>query len=207
MLRTFRDLMMILLALAIAACAPVTPATPEAALSPEATQPPQGPYPLSTRTGNEEIDAVLEAVASEEVEALHALLQFGRLECTLQDGLGGPPKCEEGEAEGTVVEALPFLGGEGSFLRKKNLENWKGIEVSGIYAIYEVSPEVYSDDYYPAGEQTILLASSRDDQPIALRLRDGKIVRIDYLFDFGMESLDAILQREAANIILAVSTK
>lgn len=206
MIPVFRVLMIILLAIG-AACAPVTPARPEAASSPEATQPPEGPYPLTTRTGEEEIDAVLEGVASGKVKDLHALLQFNRVECTRQDGLGGPPKCEEGEAEGTVVEVLPFLGGEGSFLRKKDLENWKGIDVSGIYAIYEVSPEVYSDDYYPAGEQTILLASSRDDQPVALRLRDGKIVRIDYLFDFGMESLDAIVQREASNIILTASAK
>lgn len=207
MIRAFPILLLILLGFAVGACAPVTPATPEAAPSPEATQTVERPYPLTTRTGNAEIDAVLEAVESGQVEDLHALLQFSTLECTRQDGLGGPPKCLEGEDEGTVVEALPFLGGEGSFLRKEQLENWKGVDVTGIYAIYDVSPEVYSDEYYPAGEQTILLASSRDDQPIALRLIDGKIVRIDYLFDFGMESLEAILQREASDVILAAPAK
>lgn len=207
MVRAFPVFLLLLLVFAVGACAPVTPATPEAAATPEVSQPAKGPYPLTIRTGNEPIDAVLEAVASGSVEDLRALLQFSSLECTRQQGLGGPPKCLEGENEGTIVEALPFLGGEGSFLRREDLDDWKGIEVSGIYAIYDVSPEVYSDEYYPAGEQTILLAGSRDDQPIALRLSDGKIVRIDYLFDFGMQSLDAILQREAASIILAASGK
>jgi hypothetical protein len=207
MIRSFVVFILLVLVIAAGACAPVTPATPEPSPSPEAVQPSKGPYSLSTRTGDAKIDAVLEAVASGSVEDLHPFLAFSRLECTRQDGLGGPPKCQEGEDEGTIVEALPFLGSEGSFLRKEDLGNWKGIDVSGIYAIYDVSTEVYSDEYYPAGEQAILLNGSRDDQPIALRLRNGKIVRIDYLFDFGMESLDAILQREASNIILAATAK
>lgn len=191
-----------LLITGLAACAPVTPASPETAPPSEPAQPAAGFYPLTTRTGIAEIDDVLQVVASGNVEELRSLIQFTNTKCTQQDGLGGPPKCREGEAEGAPVEALPFLGSEGSFLRKDEFENWQGVDVSGLYAVYEDSPEVYADEYYPAGEHTVLLVGKRDAEPIALRISGGRIVRIDYLTSFGSDSLDAILEREAANLIL-----
>lgn len=200
-------LIWLLILIGMAACAPVMPA-PAATDSPVATiQAHEGFYPLSTRTGTAEIDTVLEAVASGNVGELRPLIQFTSLGCTLQDGLGGPPKCREGEVEGTPVAALPFLGSEGSFLRRDALQNWRGIDVSGLYAVYEHSAEVYEDKFYPAGEQTILLENKSDGQPIALRLFNGRIVRIDYLASFGMESLENIIQREVVEVILAPASR
>ena len=198
--------LMIFLALALFACAPVTPATLEAATQPAATSA-LTYHPLTVRSGMAKIDSILDAVASDDVQRLRSLIEFTEAECTQREGFGGPPKCREGDAEGTPVEALPFLGAEGGHLRKDELEGWPGIDASGLYGIYENSSDVYEDEFFPAGEHTILLAGSRDGQPIALRIGDSGIVRIDYLFDFGRNSLEDILQREAANMILAPPTR
>jgi hypothetical protein len=186
----------ILLVFLISACAPV--ASP-------AAQPTRagGFYPLTTRTNNEEIDNLLDAVASGDQQKLQSLVQFTDAVCTRLDGLGGPPRCWEGETEGTPVEVLPFLSSEGSFLRRNEIEKWPALNVLSVYAIYQVSPALVSEQYFPAGEYVIVLLGSGNEPPVALRTTDGRIVRVDYILDPAPEALDALLQREALNLILA----
>jgi hypothetical protein len=130
------------------------------------------------------------------------LIQFTTAECTKAEGLGGPPKCAEGEAEGTPVEVLPFMGGEGSFLRSEEIGNWPGVDAAGLYAVYEVSPAVPFEQYYPAGKYVILLAAKAGQSSVALRVDEGRIVRIDYLPDGSLEQLKAMLEREAGTVTL-----
>jgi hypothetical protein len=101
---------MILSVLAVAGCAPATPSTEENVPTHQAA--PAEPYhPLTTQTNIQTIDQVLRAVG--DPEALRALIEYTSAVCTHQDGLGGPPKCREGEAEGTPVAVLAFLGSGG----------------------------------------------------------------------------------------------
>ena len=141
--------------------------------------------------------------ASRDIQKLRSLVQFTSARCTQLDGLGGPPKCLQDEGEGTRVDVLPFLGPEGSFLRKDEIENWQGFEVSGLFAIYAVSSDALSDENYPAGQYAILFVGNDKQPAISLHISNGRTVRVDYIFDNSLESLDAILQREAARLILA----
>jgi len=151
---SFRVPHAILLIMAAAACAPVTPATQEVVAS--RTPVPAEPYhPLDTRTGVEVIDRVLDAVASGDRQALYSVVKFTDAKCTRREGLGGPPNCREGEPEGTPVEVLSFLSSEGGFLRKDEIEQFNGVDAVGVYAVYEVSPAVTSEQYYPVGEYVI----------------------------------------------------
>jgi len=186
----------------IPACLPLS--TPTQATAPE-LQPAsaQDYHPLETRVGIEEVDNVINAVASGEPQLLRSLVKFTTAKCTWLDGLGGPPKCREGEVEGTPVEVLPFLSAEGSFIRKEEIENWQGIEVSGLYAVYRVAADVRSEEYFPAGEIAIIFAAPENRPASSLRLSEGRIVRVDHNFDTSPESLEAILQREASELILA----
>lgn len=186
--------------LGITACLPGTPVVPQTDPS---AQPRAGEsyHPLTARTGIEQIDQVLEAVASDDSGQLRSLIRFTSAACTQREGLGGPPKCRAGEPEGTLIEVLPFLGSEGSFIPRDEIGEWQGIDVSGLYAIYEVSQDFTVEEYYPAGEYVILFAGRDDHSPVALRLTDGRIVRVDYLA--GRESLNAILEREGSRLILA----
>lgn len=156
--------------------------TPTQATSPE-PQPTsaQDYHPLETRVEIEEIDNVITAVASGDLRLLRSLVKFTTAKCTLLDGLGGPPKCRAGEAEGTPVEVLPFLGSEGSFIRKDEIENWQGIEASGLDAIYRVSADVRAEEYYPTGEVAIIFLAPENRPAASLRLSDGRIVRVDHI--------------------------
>jgi len=199
--RPIQNILMILLLWGIAACAPVTPATQEAA-PPSQPASAEGLHPLSTRTGLAEIDKILDVLARDDDEELRSLIQFTDAECTQAEGLGGPPKCRAGEAQGTPVEVLPFLGSEGSFLRRDEIEKWQGVDATGLYAIYEVSPAVIFEQYYPAGEQVILLVEKEPQSAVALRISDGRIVRVDYLPGALPEFLKETLQNEAGTVIL-----
>lgn len=193
----------VLLTLVIAACAPAAPASQETA-PPQQVASAEPFHPLSTQTGNEAIDQVLEAVSRGDPQSLRSLVEFTNAVCTQQEGLGGPPKCREGEAEGTPVEVLSFLGGEGSFIRKDDIGNWTGITASGIYAIYEVNAAVISSEqYYPIGKYVVLFVSGENQPAVALRIGERGIVRVDTIFDSSPESLRAIVEREASTVILA----
>ncbi len=151
------------------------------------------------QTGIAEIDAVISAVLADDVTRQRELLVFRLVACTTADGLGGPPKCNEGEPDGTLVEVFPFLGPEGHFLRKEQLEEWPGIAADELYAAYRVSEGVFSDENYPAGEYAVMFRSSEDSAYVVAQIGNGGIVRFDYLF--GQTPGD-VLQRDAAEIIL-----
>ena len=203
MTRYFYVILSLLFLGSVAACSPATaipaeqtPTSPPAAVEPY--------HPLNTRTGVGVIDNVIETVARGDQEALAALIEFTQAPCTHADGLGGPPKCREDEEEGTIFEVLPFLGGEGSFLRRDEMENWSGLTSTGIYAVYEVNAAVITaEQYYPIGNYLILFAGEDNQPAVALRIGERGIVRVDYIFDTSPESLRAMVEREASTVILA----
>jgi len=190
----------------LSACAPAASAEP---VAPTATQPvPTAPvetggpeyYPLSTRTGIPDVDAVLAAVESGDPQALRDLVRYTTVGCTNAEGLGGPPKCREGEAEGTLVNVLPFLGSEGHFLHESELSSFPGVNVIGLYAVYVVSDSAYSEEAYTTGEYAAMFTTEDDQTVIVLQIREG-IVRIDYLY--SPTSWGDVIQRDASELILA----
>lgn len=187
----------------ISSCAPV--ATP----TQEATTPEPQPasvldfHPLDTRTGIEEIDVVLDAIANADIKKQRALINYTTAPCTFAEGLGGPPKCREAETEGTEVKVLPFLGPEGSYLREDESIEWGGVQATAIYAIYRVSENVKVEQYNPAGEYAIIFVRSAHWPAVSVRVHDGGIARVDYLFDASPEALNAIIEREVSEVILA----
>jgi len=70
-------------------------------------------YSPDMRTGINEIDQVIDVMMDTNIDARLALVQFTKTACTTKDGLGGPPKCEPSEADGTIVDAFPVSSGEG----------------------------------------------------------------------------------------------
>lgn len=198
--------MCILLSLLLSACASSTSAPEEtipALIEPTSIivseTKPVGYFPLSTRTGVADVDVVIAAVESADPQQLRDLIRFTSVACTNADGLGGPPKCQDDEAEGTPVEVLSFLGPEGHFLRKAELSNFPGVSVIGIYAAYQVSETAYSEDAYPAGEYAVIFKGGENLPDVVFQVRGG-IVRIDYLYQ--PTSLDVIIQRDVAQMLL-----
>jgi hypothetical protein len=118
--------------------------------------------------------------------------------------LGGPPKCREGQSEGSIVEVLPILGPEGHYQDKESINNWTGLPVRGVYAVYQVSENVFSDENFPAGEYAILLISNLNHYPqgFVVHVDQGEIVRIDNIFIQTLDDYQEILENEAEAVIL-----
>ncbi len=142
-----------------------------------------------------ELQNLITIVENGDRQALLSVLEFNTVSCTQAEGLGGPPKCAPEEPEGTIVEVLPFLGPEGYFLRRENLETWPGLNVTGLYAVYVVSAQAFSDEYYPAGKYAIVFSGRQPNSIITLQVRDGKIVRIDGDFSSPMHIPAADVQK------------
>ena len=131
-------------------------------------------------TGVAELDKIIDIVLRGDKDELKSIIKLTQSKCTFAEGLGGPPKCMKGEQEGTVVEGLPILGPEGHFLRKDELEDWAGLDPSAVFAVYEVSESVYSDENYPAGEFALVFINKDKGSSFTLQVVQGGIVRVDY---------------------------
>jgi len=146
------------------------------------------------------VDDVIAAVESGDVQALRDLVRFTLVGCTKADGMGGPPKCGDGEAEGTLVNVLPLLGPEGSFVHESDLSTFAPMKALGIYAVYSISKSAYAEDAYPAGEYAVMFTTEQDQIFIVYQIREG-IVRTDTVF--SASSRDMIIQRDALKLLLA----
>jgi len=162
-------------------------------------------YPLDTTTNIPQLDVVLKAVAGGDAQELRALFEYAKIPCMTVYALGGPPACPAGEAEGTVVEVLPSLGPEGSFLRREEAEKFPALNVIGLYAIYHVPASVHSDANYPAGKNGIVYLSVENAPELDLQVTDGRIVRIDYIF--GYPESNQLLPPGVTDFVLAPLSK
>lgn len=137
------------------------------------------PYPVNTTTGIEIVDKVVAAVTSTDHKGLSDLIHYTNAKCTKAQGLGGPPKCLDNEADGTPVDVLPMLGSEGSFLRKTDVtpEFFQG--QYQLLAVFKVKPDANPDPDYPAGVYGVLLLRTDQASYKTLRVDDQGIVRID----------------------------
>lgn len=187
----------------ISACAPSSTSTLEAVTTEPQPTLAEKYHSLDTRTGITEIDDILAAVESNDPQKLRGLFSYSTIACMTVHALGGPPPCREGEAEGTPVEVLPTLGPEGSYIYKDEIGNWPGLLVTDLYAVYKVSEGAYSDENYPKGEYGVILVGQENNENVVLQIKDGGIVRMDFIFDISPRELSATLERNAAELILA----
>ena len=195
---------LIFVAFLASACLPMatpTPAATELAPSPSSDE---KYHSLDTPTTMEEIDVILAAVNSNDKQKFTDLFSYTTIACkTIVNGLGGPPACREGEAEGTLVQVLPVLSSEGYYLYKDEISNWPGLDVAGLYAVYQVSESAYSEENFPKGDYGVILVGKENQPGIVLHITDAGIVRIDYVLDNAPGALQAVLEREAERVILA----
>lgn len=126
------------------------------------------------------LDTLVSAASSGSSEDLVALMKFASLPCTTGDGLGGPPKCLAGEAEGTLVEVLPILGPEGHHIRRSEIGSWPGIGGAQLYAAYRVPESAYSDEFYPTGEYGVAFLMPDKVNVVVFQVTEEGIVRLDY---------------------------
>ncbi|MHA2428637.1 MAG: hypothetical protein ACXADB_11495 [Candidatus Hermodarchaeia archaeon] len=149
-------------------------------------------YPPNARTGIAEIDRVIDAILSQDVGARLELVRYSRSACTTADGLGGPPKCKQSEADGTMVDAFPVSSGEGIQVRPEEIQNGFDFTVRGLFAVYEVPDDAHHADYWPAGEYGVVFTSEDGgfSHIVTVLVEDGQIVRL--VFGFGWPPFEMV---------------
>lgn len=135
-----------------------------------------------------DVDNVVAAVEARSVETLGKLVGYRQEACTSQPRENdGPPACRFGEAEGTLVEVVPFAQCENSYLRSGDVPN-------ALEHLLDPEPEVYAAFPIPAsvpatasavepvGEYVVALSSDEDGAAVGRRLviEGGKVVVLDF---------------------------
>jgi hypothetical protein len=133
------------------------------------------------------------------------LVSYSTTACTTADGLGGPPKCESGETEGSLVEVLPVLAGEGSFSKPESVEGALDFVVMDLFAVYRIPADAYQEDYWPAGEYGVIFTREINavPMPVTVFLEDGRIVRLQH--HLGIEAQQVINEIPIEAIIITPS--
>lgn len=162
------------------ALVPTATTAPAPTLSPTAV-PGGSVHPPDARTGLAEIDAIIEAVLANDLTAKRALIDYVTTPCTTALGMGGPPKCQAGESDGTLVEVFPILGQEGEFVRPQAIDSRLDFAVQGLYAVYRIPGDAYQEAYWPAGEYGIVFIDRRDELTVIAHAAGDSIVRLDFL--------------------------
>jgi len=129
-----------------------------------------------------EIMPVLDALFWGSTKERRASIQYITVGCTTADGLGGPPQCALGEAEGSLVEVFPISEAEGHFVRPEEIDRALEFTVDGLYAVYRPVPGRDPIEYWPVGEYALLFERQiyNTSQPVTVFVQDGRMVRLGF---------------------------
>jgi hypothetical protein len=123
-------------------------------------------HPPDTRTDNEVLDAIIEAIVNGDSEALAGLVEFLEFECSTEPG--GGPACPDGVADGTAVQVFPFAACQPEYLFSEAdvLEAFAGLLDGTTFYLYAV----YSDPPSPAGDAAAyrILFGTLDEEGVAI---------------------------------------
>ena len=156
------------------------------------------PQTANDRSGIAIVDSIIEAALSNDADTLRELIRFTTTGCTHVEGLGGPPKCEENQPEGTPVEVFPILGPEGVFVSPQNIDSILPAGRQSLYAVYRVAEDAFEADFWPAGKYGVVFASEDSSAAVNVLADESGIVRM--VFGDAPENL---VQREVGEFIIA----
>jgi DNA-binding CsgD family transcriptional regulator len=109
----------------------------------------------SRRSGVGVIDTFLDALAAGDIATMDSLVDYEQQGCIVEPaGIGGPPFCEEDEAEGTILDVLLMAQCEGFYQRRENMPSTLQDLAEGTWALYAVA------DLGPPSQQTEFLRGS-----------------------------------------------
>jgi len=161
-------------ALIAASCAS-TAESPEHTALPAAT-----PTSAPRSTGIPALDAIIAAAERGDTAALQAAIQYTPTACvTTQQGIGAPPLCRAGEAEGTMVEVIPLAQCEGFFTRADELRLDALAGAASLYGVYRAS----AAEQFPPGKYWAIFGRSDANNPSpasAIVMNDDHIVGIHF---------------------------
>lgn len=149
------------------------------------------------------LQPILRAMLGGSIDDQLAAIQYSQVACANMDGLGAPPRCPEGVAEGTVMQVFPMLGSESSFAKPEEMAGvLDRAIVKGLYAVYRVTPNPNIEPWFPEGEYAMIFERDMNDisLPVVLRVLNGKIVRMD--FSAGVSAADLLKEIPVEHVLV-----
>jgi hypothetical protein len=132
-------------------------------------------------TGVPAVDDAIAAIIAGDATALAEQAVFSQIGCTNVDGLGGPPKCGPGQAEGTQLEVLPAAACEGYYLTSGEIAGSFEAFVNADSKVHGIFRSGGIADFF-SGSYVILL-DVNDPQ------YGGQLAREAYVSDKGVTGL------------------
>jgi len=166
--------------------------TPTSAVEPPTTASPEVTsfaWPKDKRTGNRDVDALVEALQSGEHAKVQALLKLVDVPCELQQPFEAPPDaptCAPSDAAGTPVTAFPIAACDPQWARG---DGWPMVDSllmrkPSLYAVYRQAARAPAPPEYPSGGLVVVFVFTELTGPLpggfALEMQDGKVVRADF---------------------------
>lgn len=181
-----------------------TPTTTPTVTETSEPTPEPTPTPIAY-TGIETIDEIIFWVDQKQLDQLLGVLEWQETPCTTStnEGPGGPPQCEAGQANGTVVRVFPLAKCEGEFVRDPGNDLFLFItQAEALHSVVEAPDYERPNPAWPVGDTFINYRSNLAGEEVGIRLviEDGQIVMIffgcnhppDLLLEDGGEALPVI---------------
>lgn len=146
-------------------------------------------------TGDAALDAIVRAVAERDITTLAGLLEYPVLQCTTADGLGGPPKCEDGLREGDEVRMFPYGACEGAWTRfgAETIAQFAQ-RTAGLWGVLHVDRYWDVTDGWEAPDTFLAFhfETPADYNVAYLEVKEGRIVRAVFACGGTLDDLLAV---------------
>lgn len=164
-------------------------ASPGADESPEPTETSPTSEDEARRTGDPDLDAIVEAVEERDMAAIASLVQYQTLPCTTEQGIGGPPKCEEGQTDGDEATVFPVAVCEGEW-RARAVFTLSELVLGarGFHAAVEPTDGATLGGEWPESDTLLVFHQELGDEFTGSRLHiaDGRIIGMMRNCDIGL---------------------
>jgi hypothetical protein len=138
-------------------------------------------HPQEVRAGVELVDRVIQIFLAQAFERRTDLIRTLTTGCTTTEYFVGPPLCRAGQVEGTLVEVFPYRMHRAShFAAPDELEVLLEFPLEGVYAVYRVPEAGFEETWWPAGEYSVVFASTEGELGVEVIIEGEQVVRIEF---------------------------
>ena len=135
------------------------------------------------RTGIPEVDAVVDAVESDDADRVRSLLRYMTFPCE-PPGADGPAICRTGQKEGTPVDLFPSEGCESGLTSREEIDRsrltGRGMGASILYEVYRAPA-----GFEPPAEYIAVFSTASVSWPgLAMAIDQGQVVKIFFAVIF-----------------------
>lgn len=159
-------------------------------------------------TGIPEVDRVIEAVLSQDVDTLVGLVRYQQVECSTSktSDFPEPPRCEAGQAEGSAVDVFVSGSCKPAYVTREEVPGFLSLNVEeaelSVYAAYSTKSDPGSDSDY-----TIVFQGPEGRENIggaAIAVANGGIASLTFPCG-SITGLVHLLESNGAKVILPPS--